>query len=50
MKKRNSDFVGIIIFVVAIITVVLCLLISKWLFEVIYNSDMPTWLKYILLK
>ena len=50
MKKRNSNSVGIIIWLVMIITVVLCLFISKWLFEVIYNSDMPTWLKYILLK
>ena len=48
MKKSN--FVGLIIWVVMIITFILCLMISKWLFEAIYNSDMPTWLKYILLK
>lgn len=51
MKK--GDFVGIIVWIVMIITFFfffLCLMISKWLFEAIYNSDMPTWLKYILLK
>ena len=48
MKKSN--FVGVIIFVVMIITVVLALMFGKWFFEAIYNSDMPAWLKYILLK
>ena len=48
MKKDN--FVGIIIWIVMIITVVLCLMFCKWFFEAIYNSNMPEWLKYILLK
>jgi hypothetical protein len=50
MKKRNSNFVGLIIWLVMIITVILCLLFDKWFFNAIYNSDMPTWLKYFFLK
>lgn len=48
MKKDN--FAKLIIWIVFVITVILCLMVSKWLFELIYNSDMPEWLKYILLK
>ena len=48
MKKGN--FVGIIIWLVMIITVVLCLMFDKWFFETIYNSNMPEWLKYFFLK
>lgn len=48
MKKDN--FAKLIIWIVFVITVILCLMVSKWLFEAIYNSDMPAWLKYILLK
>ena len=48
MKKDN--FAKLIIWTVVIITVILSLILSKWLFELIYNSDMPELLKYILLK
>ena len=27
-----------------------CVFLGKWLFEVIMASDMPDWLKYMLLK
>ena len=39
MKKRNSDFTGVIIFIVMVISVVLIVSIDKWLFETIYYSD-----------
>ena len=27
-----------------------CIFLGKWFFELIINSDMPDWLKYMLLK
>lgn len=36
--------------VVFVLFAVLCVWISKCIFEAIYYSDMPAWLKYILLK
>ena len=27
-----------------------CIFLGKWVFEIIINSDMPDWLKYMLLK
>ena len=47
---KEDNFAKLIIWIVVIITVVLCLLFDKWFFEAIYNSDMPEWLKYFLLK
>lgn len=27
-----------------------CIFLGKWVFELIMDSDMPDWLKYMLLK
>lgn len=35
---------------VALIIIALSLLLSKIIFEKVYYSDMPIWLKYFLLK
>lgn len=40
----------IIMIVIFIALVVFALLINKWYFGAIVGSDMPDWLKYILLK
>lgn len=37
-------------FVLMVVIFVIAALLSKVLFEQIYFSDMPTWLKYFLLK
>lgn len=36
--------------VLKILIAIVCIAISIWLFEIIYNSDMPTWLKWLLLR
>lgn len=33
-----------------LLVIVFAIFISKTIFEAIYYSDMPTWLKYILLQ
>ena len=54
MKKfieKVTDFIVMIfplLMVLAILAV--CLFVSKVMFEAIVNSNMPDWLKYILLK
>lgn len=36
--------------VTAIVTVIVCFVLWMFFFEWIANSDMPMWLKYLLLK
>lgn len=36
--------------VVCVLFIVACLLISKLIFETVVNSDMPDWLKYVILR
>lgn len=45
MKNSDSGFI-----VVYIIFGVLAILLSKWMFESIMGSDLPNWLKYMLLR
>lgn len=40
----------IIMIVIFVALVVFAILINKWYFSAILDSDMPDWLKYILLK
>lgn len=37
-------------FLMVIVILAVCLFLSKTIFEAIINSDMPDWLKYVLLK
>ena len=37
-------------FVFIIVVTVLALLFSRWLFEAVMASNMPDWLKYVLLR
>lgn len=37
-------------FVFIIVVTVLALLFSKWVFEAVVASNMPDWLKYVLLR
>lgn len=49
--KKVTDFIVMIFpFLVGAVIVVFCLFLSKVLFEAIVNSNMPDWLKYVLLK
>lgn len=41
--KRNA-------FIVSVVTVVVCFVLWIFFFERVVKSDMPTWLKYMLLK
>lgn len=36
--------------ILKVLIVIACIAISIWLFATIYNSDMPTWLKWLLLR
>ena len=45
MKKDE-----ILMLVILVLFTVLCVWIGKAIFEAVYYSDMPTWLKYMLLK
>lgn len=45
MKNSGSGFI-----VVCIIVVVLSIFLSKWIFESVMGSDLPNWLKYMLLR
>lgn len=36
--------------ILKVLIVIVCIAISIWLFATIYNSDMPTWLKWLLLR
>ena len=47
---KEKIFVGVISFIIVVIIVILTLMFKKWFFETICNADMPTWLKYFLLK
>lgn len=50
-KKSNEGCLGIfLLFAVPIITAIICIVLWIFYFEWVANSDMPTWLKYILLK
>ena len=47
MKKNGLT----VLVVLALIIITLAILaLYKWLFEAIYYSDMPEWMKYFLLK
>lgn len=37
-------------FILVIVASVLALLFSKWVFEAVMTSNMPDWLKYVLLR
>lgn len=45
--KRWFDFVYLL---AVVATVVCCFLIAKWLFTAVMGSDMPDWLKYVILR
>ena len=49
-KSKYEVLVTIMSYLIAIVIVGACIFISKILFEAIINSNMPDWLKYILLK
>lgn len=40
----------VLVFLFIIGITVGCIFLGKWFFELIINSDMPDWLKYMLLK
>lgn len=40
----------ILMFFVCLGTAVGCIFLGKWFFEVIMSSDMPDWVKYMMLK
>ena len=53
--KRNKDIdyeiLGYIISaLVAVATLIGCIALSAWIFNAVMASDMPDWLKYIVLK
>ena len=54
MKKiieKVRGFIAMILpLLVVIVIIAVCLFLSKTIFEAIVNSNMPDWLKYILLK
>lgn len=37
-------------FILVIVVTVLALLFSKWVFDAVMASNMPDWLKYVLLR
>lgn len=44
---NKQDWITLIFYIILIVgSVIVC----KWLFELIYYSDLPDWLKYMLLK
>lgn len=45
MKNSGSGFI-----LVCIIVVVLSIFLSKWIFEAVMGSNLPNWLKYMLLR
>ncbi len=45
MKNSDSGFIF-----VCIIFVVLSIFLSKWIFETVMGSNLPNWLKYMLLR
>ena len=48
--KNKKDRTGILIFLVMVAVLAIALFLDKWTFEAVYNSDMPDWLKYVLLR
>ena len=47
----NKDTIEtIVIYLIAGLTVALSFALGAWLFNAVMASDMPDWLKYILLK
>lgn len=49
MKKLKHLFGAILPWIVFIAIIVFSLWLSKTIFETVINSDMPDWLKYVLL-
>ena len=47
MKKIREKLIMVLMYIVILAAV---LFISKWIFEAVYYSDMPEWLKYVLLR
>ena len=47
MKDVIKNLIKFLIFVLLCIAIIY---VVKWSFETIYYSDMPIWLKYILLR
>ncbi len=43
----NEDNIGCLIY---LIVAVVALLLGAWLTEAVWNSDLPMWLKFFLLK
>lgn len=44
---EKQDWITLLFYIVLIVS---CFIIGKWIFESIYYSDLPVWLKYMLLK
>ena len=44
---RKYDILVILLYLVAI---VLCVALGAWFFKFVIDSDLPDWLKYIILK
>lgn len=40
----------VLVIIFYLVVIVGCIFLGKWLFETIMASDMPDWLKYMLLK
>lgn len=52
-RKKNCDYeiLGHIIGLLVVVAVAIgCIALSAWIFNAVMASDMPDWLKYILLK
>lgn len=50
-KKSNEGCLGIfLLFAIPIITAIICIVLWIFYFEWVANSNMPAWLKFVLLK
>ena len=48
IELNREQIIYVILFILVYIAVGCIFLSSEWLFEVIIDSDMPDWLKYML--
>lgn len=50
IKKQNEILDGIISILIIVVLFALTTALSAWIFNTVMASDMPDWLKYLLLK
>ena len=50
-RKESERMKKTILYIIAIlIGIVIGVIIKKWIFELVIGTDMPNWLKYVLLR